>query len=117
MYVALVKGSKNTACIGRDNLDRIFRKLRLALFWRMCRLPIGPSSLWAGIGGLVSHFAVRNVWPRKSGCGNRVGEFAVVAAPVMASFWPVFDRVPASRGQVGEITGVASDPPGWTCVL
>src|SRR5262252_8826293 len=35
MYVALPRGSKNTACTQPDTVDRIFRKLRLAVFWRM----------------------------------------------------------------------------------
>jgi hypothetical protein len=51
MYVALTRRSKNTACMRCDNLHRIFRKLRLAVFGRMCRLPIGLGSLWARMRG------------------------------------------------------------------
>ena len=51
MYVALAERSKITACMRCDNLHRIFRKLRLAVFGRMCRLPIGLGSLWAGRRG------------------------------------------------------------------
>jgi hypothetical protein len=47
MYVVLDIPSKNAACMQPDNLRRIFRKLRLAVFERMCRLPIGLGSLWA----------------------------------------------------------------------
>ena len=47
MYVVLYGPSKNAACIEPDNLRRIFRKLRLAVFGRICRLPIGLGSLWA----------------------------------------------------------------------
>ena len=46
MYVALDWPSKNAACMQRDNLRRIFRKLRLAVFGRICRLPIGLGKLW-----------------------------------------------------------------------
>ena len=51
MYVALAGRSKITACMPCDNLHRIFRKLRLAVFGRMCRLPIGLASLRAGTRG------------------------------------------------------------------
>src|SRR5215207_2429244 len=34
-----------------DNLGHIFRKLRLAVFERMCRLPIGLGSLWPRVRG------------------------------------------------------------------
>ena len=47
MYVVLDGPSKNAACMQPDNLRRIFRKLRLAVFGRICRLPIGLGSLWA----------------------------------------------------------------------
>src|SRR5689334_20593119 len=60
MYVALNGRSKNGAGTRPDRLVRIFRKLRLAVFWRFCRLPIGRGSLWAGIGRLVSRFEVGN---------------------------------------------------------
>src|SRR6476660_4749815 len=46
MYVVLYGPSKNAACMQRDNLRRIFRKLRLAVFGRICRLPIGLGKLW-----------------------------------------------------------------------
>ena len=46
MYVVLYGPSKNAACIEPDNLRRIFRKLRLAVFGRICRLPIGLGKLW-----------------------------------------------------------------------
>jgi hypothetical protein len=45
MYVVLEIPSKNAACSRPDKLHRIFRKLRLAVFERMCRLPIGLSNL------------------------------------------------------------------------
>jgi hypothetical protein len=117
MYVVLNGRSKNAAGMRPDRLVRIFRKLRLAVFWRFCRLPIGRSSLLAGIGRLVSHFEARNVWLTEFGSGSRVGEFAVVAAPVMAELRPVFGQAPIPLGRFGKITGVACDPPGWTCVL
>ena len=47
MYVVHYGPSKNAACMQPDNLRRIFRKLRLAVFGRICRLPIGLGSLWA----------------------------------------------------------------------
>jgi hypothetical protein len=47
MYVVLGRPSKNAACMLPDNVRRIFRKLRLAVFERLCRLPIGLGSLWA----------------------------------------------------------------------
>jgi hypothetical protein len=51
MYVVQPRPSKNAACTQRDNLRRIFRKLRLAVFERMCRLPIGLGSLRAHMRG------------------------------------------------------------------
>ena len=51
MYVVLDRPSKNAACMRPDNLRRIFRKLRLAVFGRICRLPIGLGSLWARTRG------------------------------------------------------------------
>ena len=51
MYVVLDRPSKNAAGMRPDNLHRIFRKLRLAVFGRMCRLPIGLGSLWARTRG------------------------------------------------------------------
>jgi hypothetical protein len=50
MYVVLAGRSKNTAGMQPHNLRRIFRKLRLAVFWRICRLPIGLGSLRARTG-------------------------------------------------------------------
>ena len=47
MYVVLDLPSKNAASWRPDNLRHIFRKLRLAVFGRICRLPIGLGSLWA----------------------------------------------------------------------
>jgi hypothetical protein len=47
MYVVPGRPSKNAACMQPDYLRHIFRKLRLAVFERMCRLPIGLGSLWA----------------------------------------------------------------------
>src|SRR3954469_9679408 len=57
MYVALAGPSKNTACMRSNNLHRIFRKIRLADFWRMCRLPIGLGSLGAGTRAGFPFFA------------------------------------------------------------
>jgi hypothetical protein len=51
MYVVLAGRSKKAACMRPDNLRLIFRKLRLAVFWRMCRLPIGLDSPWARARG------------------------------------------------------------------
>ena len=51
MYVVLYIPSKNAASLRPDNLRHIFRKLRLAVFERMCRLPIGLGSLWARARG------------------------------------------------------------------
>jgi hypothetical protein len=51
MYVVLDRPSKNAACMLPDNLCRIFRELRLAVFERMCRLPIGLGSLRAHTSG------------------------------------------------------------------
>ena len=51
MYVVLDIPSKNAASLRPDNLRHIFRKLRLAVFGRICRLPIGLSSLWAHTRG------------------------------------------------------------------
>jgi len=51
MYVVPGRPSKNAACMQPDNLRRIFRKLRLAVFGRICRLPIGLGSLWAHTRG------------------------------------------------------------------
>src|SRR4029078_10322754 len=50
MYVVPGGPSKNAACMQPDNLRRIFRKLRLAVFGRICRLPIGLGRLWAHTG-------------------------------------------------------------------
>jgi hypothetical protein len=47
MYVVLYIPSKNAASLRPDNLRHIFRKLGLAVFGRICRLPIGLGSLWA----------------------------------------------------------------------
>jgi len=69
MYVVLARPSKNAACMRPDNLHRIFRKLRLAVFWRMCRLPIGLGKPLGRHRRLVSHFAVANVWHRMQDCG------------------------------------------------
>jgi hypothetical protein len=57
MYVALAGTSKNTACMNSDNLRRIFRKIRLANFWQLCRLPIGLGSLWRARGAGFPFFA------------------------------------------------------------
>lgn len=51
MYVVPSRPSKNAACMQPDNLRRIFRKLRLAVFGRICRLPIGLGSLRARTRG------------------------------------------------------------------
>ena len=51
MYVGLDIPSKNAASLRPDNLRHIFRKLRLAVFGRICRLPIGLGSLSAGSRG------------------------------------------------------------------
>ncbi len=47
IYVVLEIPSKNAASMRPDKLCHIFRKLRLAVFGRICRLPIGLGSLWA----------------------------------------------------------------------
>ena len=72
MYVALFIPSKNAAGTRPDKLRHIFRKLRLAVFWRMCRLPIGLRSLRAHRRGW---FPVLRC--RMSGIAN---EIVVVAA-------------------------------------
>src|SRR5262245_46684076 len=59
MYVVLHRPSKNAAGIRPVNLHRIIRKLRLAVFERMCRLPIGLSSLWASTRGRFPIFRCR----------------------------------------------------------
>ena len=59
MYVALSRRSKIPACMRCDNLHHIFRKLRLAVFGRMCRLPIGLGSLWACTRSWIPIFACR----------------------------------------------------------
>jgi hypothetical protein len=54
----------------------------------------------------------------ESGILAAAAEQAHAAAKSVAGiFRPIFGRVPAASGQIGETPGVASDPPGWTCVL
>ena len=60
-----------------DNLHRIFRKLRLAVFWRMCRLPIGLGSLWARTRGWFPILRCR-----MSGIANGIVAVAAGAAPL-----------------------------------
>ena len=71
-----------------DKLRHIFRKLRLAVFGRICRLPIGLGSLRAMHEGLVSHFAVPNVWHRKKGFWRQAAGTAPLVATI--SQWPYF---------------------------
>ena len=84
---------------------------------RICRLPIGLGSLWAAPRRLVSHFAVPNVWHRKRDCGGDGRNCAAVAhasrGHISAHFWPQSSQSDNS----GRQPAVASDPPGWTCVL
>ncbi len=117
MYVVLARPSKNAAGREPDNLRHIFRELRLAVFGRMCRLPIGLGSLstcWRGrfpilrcrMSGIVSGILGRRGWRR-----------AAVAPTAAAVFRPILGRGIVVFGLFGKTTGVASDPPGWTCVL
>jgi hypothetical protein len=117
MYLALAGPSKNTACMRPNYLRCIFRKIRLAVFWQLCRLPIGLGSLRAGTRGCFPILRCR-----MSGIENRIvaaaaGVYLAAAKPVAGIFRPIFSRVPGAGGQIGETPGVASDPPGWTCVL
>jgi hypothetical protein len=77
MYVVQGRPSKNAACMQPDNLRRIFRKLRLAVFGRICRLPIGLGSLLA---------RTRNWFPilrcRMSGIASRITAAAAGTAPL-----------------------------------
>ena len=77
MYVVLDLPSKNAACMRPDNLHRIFRKLRLAVFGRICRLPIGLGSLWACTRGWFPILACR-----MSGIANGIVAFAASTAPL-----------------------------------
>ena len=80
MYVVLDTPSKNAACMQSDNLRWIFRKLRLAVFGRICRLPIGLGSLWA---------RMRHGFPvlrcRMSGIAKGIVDGAVRSAPLSAN--------------------------------
>jgi hypothetical protein len=117
LYVVLAGPSKNAACMRSDDLHGIFRKLRLAVFARLCRLPIGPGSLGVQCKG---RFPILRC--RMSGIANG---FVVttrrictaVAVPVEAIFQPVFGAQLGRSRYFGKRTGGASDPPGWTCVL
>jgi hypothetical protein len=117
MYVVPDRPSKNAACMQPDNLRHIFRKLRLAVFERICRLPIGLGSLWARPRGWfpILRCKMSGIASRIGGC--RGSERAAVARPVAAIFRPIFGRASAASGKTGERIGVESDPPGWTCVL
>jgi hypothetical protein len=117
MYVALVGPSKNTACMRPGHVHRIFRRFRLAVFWRICRLPIGLGSLWASTRGWFPILQCRMSGIAKQDCGRGGWRCPAAAKPVAGIFRPIFGRVPATSGQFGETPGVASDPPGWTCVL
>src|SRR5712671_2812785 len=92
MYVVLARPSKNAAGREPDNLRRIFRELRLAVFGRMCRLPIGLGSLWTcsrgrfpilrcRMSGIVSGILGRRGWRR-----------AAVAPTAAAVFRPILGR-------------------------
>src|SRR3954471_17325150 len=83
MYVALAGPSKNTACMRPSHLQRIFRRFRLAVFRRICRLPIGLGSLQARAKGW---FPI--LQSRMSGIANRI----VAAGAGVA-------RLPQSRSQ------------------
>src|SRR3954470_20894720 len=117
MYVALAGPSKNSACMRPDHLQRIFQKLRLAVFWRMCRLPIGLGSLRAGTRGCFPILRCRMSGIKSGIVAAAAGIARLAPQPLAGIFRPIFGRVPAANGQIGETLGVASDPPGWTCVL
>src|SRR6476620_5577542 len=92
MYVVLARPSKNAAGREPDNLRRIFRELRLAVFGRMCRLPIGLGSLSAC---WRCRFPILRC--RMSGIANGiVGPWgwrrAAVAQTVAAVFRPILGR-------------------------
>jgi hypothetical protein len=117
MYVVLARWSKNTACTRPDYLPRIFRKLRLADFGRMCRLPIGLGSLWARSRGW---FPILRRKMSGIACGNVAAaapNAMLSPRPVAAIFRPIFGRAAANGEKIGSSTGGDSDPPGWTCVL
>ena len=117
MYVVLDIPSKNAASLRPDNLRRIFRKLRLAVFGRICRLPIGLGSLWARTRSWFPILRCRMSGIESGIVAAAAGDAPAAARPVAGIFRPIFGRVPAASGQIGETPGVASDPPGWTCVL
>ena len=77
MYVVLDGPSKNAACMQSDNLRHIFRKLRLAVFGRMCRLPIGLGSLWARSRGWIPILRCR-----MSGIASGIVVVAASTAPL-----------------------------------
>ena len=77
MYVVHDGPSKNAACIQPDNLRRIFRKLRLAVFGRICRLPIGLGSLRACTRGWIPILTCR-----MSGIENGIVVAAASTAPL-----------------------------------
>ena len=103
MYVVLDIPSKNAAGMRPDNLRRIFRKLRLAVFGRICRLPIGLGKPLGMHEALVSRFEVPNVWHRKRDCGRRGWHCAAVATHsrghISGHFWPQGRRNRIIRGE------------------
>src|SRR4029078_5563799 len=65
----------------------------------------------------VCRFYVSNVWRTQRDCGRRGRHYAVNAKAAVGLFPAIFGRRVVAIGEFGERTGVASDPPGWTCVL
>jgi hypothetical protein len=101
MYVVPGRPSKNAACMQPDNLHRIFRKLRLAVFARMCRLPIGLDSLWACTRGW---FPVLRC--RMSGIASGIVAVAAGTAPLSSrQSRPYFRPFLAARSSQSDNSG------------
>ena len=65
----------------------------------------------------VSRFESSNVWQLKRECCRRGWHCAPAATTASGLIPAIFGRKVCVTGEIGERTGVASDPPGWTCVL
>src|SRR5436190_4152605 len=92
MYVVPDLPSKNAAGMQPDNLRRIFRELRLAVFGRMCRLPIGLGSLWTCWRGRFPILRCRMSGIANGIVGRRGWRRDAVAQRVAAVFRPILSR-------------------------
>jgi hypothetical protein len=64
-----------------------------------------------------SRFAVKNVWFDQSKCGLRGRLVAAAALQFEAFIGPFFAPAASADWVIPFNLEVASDPPGWTCVL